>query len=128
MSTERELQTMTRAQIEEQANPPKKPRRTQWEWLPVVPPEVPTDGEGGDPLLFSDQVAAMAGIDPHTWRKYVTTGTAPKPDDEDLDRPAARRMRRWRKSRIEHWMANRIGQGRRTDVQRAAGRGEAAGE
>lgn len=71
-----------------------------------------------DPWLFGPQVAEVLGIQPRTWRKYVETGYAPKPDDADEDRPLNRRMPRWRTSTITAYKARfkRPGQGRRTDL------------
>ncbi len=69
-----------------------------------------------DPWLTSTEAAERAGIQARTFRKYVDMELAPPPDDPDADRPANRRIYRWRTSTIDHWMANRVGQGRRRDL------------
>ena len=87
-----------------------------WVWPPVVAPEVPADE---DPLLFAFECAELIGISSRTWRKYAQYGVAPPPDDLDEARPFSRRMPRWRKSRVEFFMRNRIGRGSRADLIRA---------
>lgn len=69
-----------------------------------------------DELVFAEEAARMAGIAGRTFRKYVQAQIAPPPDDPDLDRPAARRMQRWKRSTIRAWTANRTGRGYRSDL------------
>lgn len=68
-----------------------------------------------DPLLTGPEAAERIGVTAGTWRGYVARGYAPKPDDPDDDRPANRRMPRWRTSTVDHFAANRIGQGKRLE-------------
>lgn len=71
-----------------------------------------------DPWVTTAQAAAIAGVRPATWRKYVSDGLAPKADDPQEDVPANRRNPRWRRSRVEQFRDNRVGQGRRSDLAR----------
>lgn len=66
-----------------------------------------------DSLLTGPEAAQRAGITPATWRGYVSRGYAPKPDDPDDGRPANRRSPRWLTSTVDHFRANRLGQGKR---------------
>ncbi len=72
--------------------------------------------EDGERLVFADEAARIAGIKPRTWRKYVQSQLAPPPDDPDLDRPAARRMPRWKVATVRHFTTHRVGRGRRSDL------------
>lgn len=67
-----------------------------------------------DPLLTGPEAAARIGITAGTWRSYVKRGYAPAADVPDDERPANRRSPRWLASTVDHFTANRRGQGRRT--------------
>lgn len=69
--------------------------------------------EGNDPLLTVAEVAALIGWTTGAWRAEVSTGRAPAADDPDADRPANRRMPRWRRSTVIEWKRKRPGRGRR---------------
>ncbi|WP_026311325.1 hypothetical protein [Parafrankia elaeagni] len=56
-----------------------------------------------DPLMYVTEVASRLCLTPSSWRAYVADGTAPPPDDPDLDRPANRRRPRWRASTVDAW-------------------------
>jgi hypothetical protein len=59
--------------------------------------------------------AARRGVQPGTWRAYVSRGQAPQPDDPDDDdptRPANHRRPRWRPETLDNFAWP--GQGRRT--------------
>lgn len=56
-------------------------------------------------MLITDEVADLVGIEPTSWRTYVSRGDAPRPDDYVGATPL------WRKSTIEKWMRERPGQG-----------------
>lgn len=56
-------------------------------------------------------IATRAGITPTTWTAYVARGTAPKPDGHYDGRTPW-----WWASTIDTWLANRPGQGARTDL------------
>lgn len=60
------------------------------------------------------KAAEYLGISPVTWRGYVFRGVAPAADghDDDLDRDY------WLQSTLDTFKANRIGQGKRTDLAR----------
>jgi hypothetical protein len=66
-----------------------------------------------DPLLTGPEAAERAGIAPATWRSYAARGYVPPADDPDDDRPPNRRSPRWKTSTVDHFIANRIGQGNR---------------
>lgn len=70
------------------------------------------------PMLTASEAASLAGVAPATWRGQVARGQAPQPDDPDSDRPANRRTPRWRRATIDTYLANRPGQGARTDRPR----------
>jgi hypothetical protein len=71
-----------------------------------------------DPLLTGPKAAARAGVAAATWRSYVSRGYAPQPDDPDNDQPPNRRNPRWLTSTVDHFTANRLGQGARTDREK----------
>ena len=52
--------------------------------------------------------AAYVGVDPMTWRGYVSRGTAPAPDDPDDDRVPQRRTPRWRPGTVQAWQETRM--------------------
>jgi hypothetical protein len=56
--------------------------------------------------------ATLAGVKVDTWRSYVTRGQAPQPDG--VDETFGRRY--WLRSTVQHWVDNRPGQGKRTDI------------
>ncbi|WP_420497224.1 hypothetical protein [Parafrankia sp. FMc2] len=56
-----------------------------------------------DPLMYVTEVANRLCLTPSSWRAYVADGTAPPPDDPDLERPANRRRPRWRASTVDAW-------------------------
>jgi hypothetical protein len=66
-----------------------------------------------DDLLTVSEIAERLDIATGTWRSYVARGYAPRPDDPDDGRPANRRSPRWLVSTVDHFAANRIGQGKR---------------
>jgi hypothetical protein len=70
----------------------------------------------GERRLASTAAARYLGIDPATWRAYVSRGQAPKPDghDEDFDRDY------WLESTLKAFKDNRPGPGTRTDIRRKA--------
>jgi hypothetical protein len=71
--------------------------------------------------------AARRGIQPGTWRAYVSRGQAPPPDDpDDADptRPVSHRRPRWRPETVDGYKYP--GRGARTDVAERR-RAEAAG-
>lgn len=55
--------------------------------------------------LTNTDAAALAGVTPASWRKYVSDGRAPKPDG------TLGRTPWWRRETVETWKANRPGQG-----------------
>jgi hypothetical protein len=64
-----------------------------------------------DPLIGYTEMAKRAGVTTSTLRKYRSQGRLPEPDDVSVpDRP------RWRASTFARWMAERPGQGTRTDL------------
>lgn len=67
-----------------------------------------------DPLLTGPQAADRLGIEPSTWRAYVSRGQAPPPDDPDLGQIKQRRNPRWRQSVIDEIKARKR-QPKRTD-------------
>lgn len=71
-----------------------------------------------DPMLTGPEAAERCGLAASTWRSYVRSGYVPPADDPDDDRPANRRSPRWRQSTVDRFMANRAGQGARTDLRR----------
>jgi hypothetical protein len=75
-----------------------------------------------DDQLTARQVAAMAGIEPGTLRKYVTLGLAPAPDGQ------LGTQNWWHRSTVEHWLRNRPGRGARTDLKGKPSMAQAAGE
>lgn len=75
--------------------------------------------QGEDPLLTVAEIARGLGIQPSTWRGYVTRGEAPPADEPDADRPPARRMPRWRQSSVAAWKV-----GRKRGSYKKAGDGE----
>lgn len=56
--------------------------------------------------------ADYCGITASTWRKYVSQGHAPAPDDPDDDRPPNRRSPRWHPATVTSWHTGRLGPGR----------------
>ncbi len=58
-----------------------------------------------DQLTTAD-AAALVGVDPATWRKYVSDGRAPQPDGRLGRTPW------WTRSTIDAWLAARPGQGK----------------
>lgn len=75
-----------------------------------------TAKQKSDPLLTTAQIAIHLGIDPGTWRGYVSRGYAPKPDVPDDSAPPNRRNPRWLTSTVDLFARNRTGAGRRTDL------------
>lgn len=75
---------------------------------------MPDDGE----WLDVEACAARRGVQPSTWRSYVSRGQAPPPDDpDDKDgRPRNHRRPRWRPETLDAWTWP--GPGARTDVRR----------
>ncbi len=70
-----------------------------------------------DDLLTVADIAGLAQIDAVTWRVYVHRRQAPEADGP---RDASTGWRpRWRRATVEHWLANRPGQGKRTDLAEA---------
>jgi len=57
--------------------------------------------------LTTSEAAALAGIKPRTWSAYVARGQAPPPVARIGNTPV------WDRSHVEHWLANRPGQGSR---------------
>jgi hypothetical protein len=66
-----------------------------------------------DVLLTGPEAAARIGLEPATWRSYVSKGYAPAADDPDAGRPVNRRSPRWLTSTVDDFAANRIGRGKR---------------
>lgn len=62
--------------------------------------------------LSVSAAAKLAGLKTDTWRAYVTRGQAPKEDG--IDETFGRKY--WYRTTVETWMANRPGQGSRTDI------------
>lgn len=60
--------------------------------------------------LTTAQAAARAGVQPGTWRDYVAKGRAPKRDGEHDARTPW-----WYPATVDAWLADRPGQGARTD-------------
>lgn len=73
-----------------------------------------------DPLLTGPQAAHRIGIDPATWRSYVSKGYAPNADYADENAPPNRANPRWLTSTVDLYIANRDGQGARTDRKAAS--------
>ncbi len=67
-------------------------------------------------LLTGPEVAALAHILPSSLRTYVRRGYAPEADGP---RDASTGWRpSWKRATVENWLANRPGQGKRTDRDR----------
>jgi hypothetical protein len=72
--------------------------------------------------LYNDDVAALLGITPATWRRYNAATSnghrrqAPPPDGTDIQRGHARPW--WWETTIRTWQASRPGPGTRTDLKR----------
>lgn len=71
-----------------------------------------------DDVIGNDAAASLAGVRPGTWRTYVTRGQAPQPYRHEISRGHALPV--WRRSALTDWLANRPGQGARTDRRRNA--------
>ncbi len=56
-------------------------------------------------LLTGSEVAQILGIGLSTWQAYVSRGKAPAADVPELDRPANRRIPRWRASTVALWQS-----------------------
>jgi hypothetical protein len=70
-------------------------------------------------VLSSGQCAALAKVQPGTWRSYVTRGQAPAADVPDeawlgMWQPSGPH---WRESTVRHWLENRLGSGYRSDLE-----------
>ncbi|ABW10911.1 hypothetical protein Franean1_1471 [Parafrankia sp. EAN1pec] len=78
-----------------------------------------------DPLMTVTEVADHLRLTASSWRAYVADGSAPTPDDPDIDRPANRRRPRWRRSTVDAWHAQRRPRGRSQGTQAATASGEA---
>lgn len=75
-----------------------------------------------DPLLSVAKAARRAGVAPGTWRSYRSRGRVPPPDDaddSDPDIPPERRRPRWRASTVDAYLAGRLRQGHRSDIDAA---------
>lgn len=72
-----------------------------------------------DPLLSATEAAERAGMKPSSWRSAVARERAPQPDDPDLDTPHPWRRPRWKASTVDAWLADRPGQGHRSDLDAA---------
>jgi hypothetical protein len=76
-----------------------------------------------DPLFRSEQAAERAGLAVSTWGVYRHKNLLPPPDDPDdgshqgEDVSIYRRRPRWRASTVDAFMANRLGQGFRSDLR-----------
>lgn len=70
----------------------------------VVRGEVYADGEQ---LLTVRELTRLLGIQPATWRKYVSRGQAPKPDFPDLGTPVNIRAPRWRLDTVRDYYQGR---------------------
>jgi hypothetical protein len=68
-----------------------------------------------DRLLTTAEVAAALGIQPATWRKMVSVGSAPRADDPGVG-PVNRRTPRWRVSTVRAFRLGRKGKGFRSDL------------
>ena len=55
------------------------------------------------------EAASHCGINPGTWRDYVSRGRAPQPDDPDEGAVKERRRPRWRPETVRAWQAARPG-------------------
>ena len=62
-----------------------------------------------DDRLTARQAAALAGVQPSTWTSYVSRQQAPAADGQFGN------QNWWLRSTVETWLANRPGQGARTD-------------
>lgn len=58
-----------------------------------------------DDLLTATEAASLLGVQPSTFRAYVTRRQAPQPDPLHT----VGTMRRWRRSVLQEWHANRPG-------------------
>ena len=67
-----------------------------------------------DKLLTGPEAAERVGLAPATWRSYVRRGLIP-PGDEPGDGPSNRAVPKWLTSTVDHFAANRLGRGARTD-------------
>lgn len=72
-----------------------------------------------DPMLTSAQAAEVMGWSgAAVWRAEVAKGRAPVADEPELDRPASRRMPRWRRSTVVAFRDSRPGKGFRSDIHK----------
>lgn len=75
-----------------------------------------------DRLLSLAEAAERAGLKKGTWQSYVSREYAPAPDDpDDTDTDGTpiskfRSRPRWRASTVDRFTEDRLGQGRRTDL------------
>lgn len=65
--------------------------------------------------LSSTEAAEAAGLSPNTFRSYMRKGLAPNPD---VVVGARQPIYGWLPETVDHWMANRVGRGHRTDLER----------
>jgi hypothetical protein len=72
-----------------------------------------------DPLLSNAEAAARAGMKTRSWRSAVSRGYAPPADEPDLETPQMERQPRWKASTVDAWLAERPGQGHRSDLDAA---------
>lgn len=65
-------------------------------------------------IIGNDAAAAYVGVQPGTWRPYVKRGRAPQPDRREV--AGGHALPVWKRSTLDRWLANRPGQGARTDL------------
>jgi predicted DNA-binding transcriptional regulator AlpA len=58
-----------------------------------------------DDRLTTDQAAALTGVTPASFRRYVSRGDAPRPDGHFGRTPW------WHRITVEQWLASRPGRG-----------------
>lgn len=61
------------------------------------------EADANDPLLYTEDVAQVLGIQPKSWRSAVGRGLAPAADDPDDETPVNRRRPRWRESTVAEY-------------------------